>query len=173
MLEGALGAAAVVPAACVELFGPSPDNCSGIWGLRVAGAPILLLPTEDPVVAADPLIAAPAPDDVDPPADAPAENEEEEGSVDVGTLSGSVPMFGVVWARTAVTRPKQMIAVRIVRCIAFSCTGSRRGGRAAGPAMQDNAWSIKSDHQLQERCSGNLAILISKIPAGECLSAVG
>lgn len=26
MLEGALGAAAVVPAACVELFGPSPDS---------------------------------------------------------------------------------------------------------------------------------------------------
>ena len=93
MAEGALGAAAVVPAACVELFGPSPDNCSGVWGLCEAGAPIPMLPAEDPVVAADPLIAVPAPDDVDPPADPSAGNEEEEGSVDVGTLRGSVPML--------------------------------------------------------------------------------
>lgn len=89
----------------------------------------MLPPTEDPLVVTDPLTSAPAVDEVEPPAtsaDVLAENDEPEGIVEVGTLRGSIPVLVVVWACAVVIAPRQMIAVRIVVRIAFSCTGSDR-----------------------------------------------
>lgn len=121
MVEGALGAAAVVPAACVELSSPSPGNCRGTCELREAGA-LIPLPVVDPVrlpvaVAAEPLVAP--------------ENDDEDGSDKVGTLSGSDPTvagslprapLSVAVCASAVVRPRETItATRIARCIAFSC----------------------------------------------------
>jgi hypothetical protein len=100
--------------------------------------------------------AGPAVDD--PPvaaADVPVENDELDGSDEVGTLSGSVPVLVSVWAWAAVIMPRKMIALRIMRCIAFSRLESDR--RAFGPAMQDNARSIERENEVSERFRGNRA----------------
>ncbi len=124
MVEGALGADAVVRADCVELPSPSPDNSSGVCELREAGALIaLVLPVAVVEAVADPPVA---------PTGVPAENEELDGSVEVGTLSGSLPALVAVWACAVVPTPITMIALRIVRRITFSCFESDR--RTAPPA---------------------------------------
>lgn len=87
MAEGAPGAAADVRADCVEVPSPSPGNSSGTCGLREVEALIPLLPTGEADGVTDPLAVA---------ADVPVENEEVDDSVDVGTPSGSVPLFVVV-----------------------------------------------------------------------------
>jgi hypothetical protein len=68
-------------------------------------------PSAVPVAVADPVAAA---------VDGPVENDEEEGSVDVGTPRRSVPGLVVVWAWAAVTIPKRMIALSTVRFMVFS-----------------------------------------------------
>ena len=112
MLEDVLGAAAAEPVAdCVELSSPSPGNSRGACELREAGA---LIPRElppDGLDVDDPPVAVP---------DVP-ENNEPNGSGEVGTLSGSVPVPVAVWAWAAVMMLKRKAAMRIVRCIAFSC----------------------------------------------------
>ena len=120
MDEEALGAAAVELADCVEVSNPSPGSSRGIWELGDE-APVLP-PAEEPLAAAPP---------VAPDGDA-AENVEVDDSDVVGALRGSAPIVGLppaavcasVWA-WAVVMPRRMIAVRIVRCIAFSRVGKR------------------------------------------------
>jgi hypothetical protein len=70
MVGGALGAAAVVLADCMDTPSPSPGNSRGACGLRVAEKALV--------------------------ADVPVENEDMEDSVDVGTPRGSVPVFTLV-----------------------------------------------------------------------------
>lgn len=114
MVDGALGAAAVVPADCVAVSSPSPGNSRGTCELREAGA---LIPLELPLPGVDdPLVGA---------ADVPAKNELN-GSGEVGTLSGSVAAPVVVWAWAVVMMPRRTAAVRIERCIAFSCLATNR-----------------------------------------------
>lgn len=91
MAEGALGAAAVVLADWVEVPSPSPGNSRGTCELREDGALIPLLPAAEPDGVADPLV-----DPVVLVADVPVENEKVEDSVEVGTPSGSVPVFDVI-----------------------------------------------------------------------------
>ena len=86
MADGALGAAAVVPADCVEPS-PSPGNSRGTSELREEGALSPLLPIAEPDDVAGPLIVG---------AEVPVENEEVDDSVDFGTPNGSVPVFVVV-----------------------------------------------------------------------------
>jgi hypothetical protein len=87
MADGALGAATVVLAVCVEVADPSPGNSRGTCELREAEALIPLPPAAEPDGVTDPLVAG---------ADVPVENEEVEDSVEVGTPSGSVPVFVVI-----------------------------------------------------------------------------
>jgi hypothetical protein len=129
MGEGAAGAAAVLFAVCVDVLNPSPGSSRGTCELREEGALIPLVPP-----AGDPCVM---------PLDGPEENDEVDGSDDVGTLSGSVPVFVVVWACAVATAPRQMIAAKITRCIAFSCIESSHGLR-----MRDNAWSVKKGHEV-------------------------
>ena len=139
MGEGAAGAAAVLPGICVEVFSRSPGSSSGACELGEAGASIPLVPRPaGPAVSTVPLMVA-LPPAGDPPAanDGPEENDEVDGSDDVGTLSGSVPVFLVVWAYAVVITPKQMIAAKIAR-IVFSRIEDNRSLR-----RQDNACSIK------------------------------
>jgi hypothetical protein len=104
-----------------------------------------------PPPADDPLTVAPL---VVPDADAAEENVEVDDSDDVGTLSGSDPMAvfppavvcAAVWAWAAVM-PRIMIAVRIVRGIAFSCVG-KRSRSCLLLAMQDNARSVKTENEV-------------------------
>jgi hypothetical protein len=167
MVEGVLGAAAVVLAACVEESSPSPGNSKGAWELRDEDALMpLVLPLAGPAVVTDPLTVGPLVVDdplvaVDPlvvPEGNPDENVEVDGSDDVDKPGGSDPtdMFplsvvwpvpcAAVWA-CAVVMPRKMIAVRIMRCIAFSCFESDR--RAASLiAMQDNARTIKNKNEV-------------------------
>lgn len=87
IVEGALGAAAVVLADCVEVPSPSPGNSRGTCELREEGTLIPLPPTEELDGVADPPVVG---------ADVSAENEEIDDGVDVGTPRGSVPVFVVV-----------------------------------------------------------------------------
>lgn len=121
MVEGALGAAAVELADCVEVSSPSPGNFRGTWELGdEALIPLVPPPAEEPLTVVPPAV---------PDGDVP-ENVEADGSDDVRTLRGSDPIvvlppgvvWAAVWARPPVM-PRMMIAARIVRCIAFSCTG--------------------------------------------------
>ncbi len=93
MAEGALGAAAVVLADWVEVPSPSPGNSRGTCELREKGTliPLLPLPAAEPDGVAEPLV-----DPVVLVADVPVENEKVEDSVEVGTPSGSVPVFDVI-----------------------------------------------------------------------------
>jgi hypothetical protein len=86
---------------------------------------------------ADPRVAA---------ADVPAA-KVEEGSADVGTLSGSIPRFVVVWAWAVVMSPRKMIALRTVRRMAFS---SSQKLRAAPESVRcrDNARSVKQGNEV-------------------------
>ena len=134
MVDDAPGAAAAeLVADCVELSSPSPGNSRGACELREAGA---LIPLELP----------PAVLDVDDPlvvvADVPAANEPN-GSGEAGTLSGSVPVPVAVWAWAVVMMPRRAAAVRIVRCIAFSCLRA-----IAELALQDNARSIEKKNEV-------------------------
>jgi hypothetical protein len=134
MVEEVLdAAAAVVLADCVEVSSPSPGNSRGAWALDAEEALIpLVLPaagvgdplTVEPpvVVVAEPLVAA-------------GEDDEADGSDDVGTPSGSDPgalfvvgTFGcaMVWA-CAIVEPRMMIAVRIVRFIRVLLLRDNRG----------------------------------------------
>jgi hypothetical protein len=87
MAEGAPGAAAVLLADWVEVGSPSPGNSRGTCELRTEGALIPLAPAAEPDGVTDPLVAG---------ADVPVKNEEIEDSVEVGTPSGSVPVFVVI-----------------------------------------------------------------------------
>ena len=130
MGEGAAGAAAVLLGICVGVFSRSPGSSSGACELGKAGASIPLVPRPaGPAVSTVPLMVA-LPSAGDPTAadDGPEENDEADGSDDVGTLSGSVPVFLVVWASAVVTTPKQMIAAKIAR-ILFSRTEDNRSLR--------------------------------------------
>ena len=124
MVEEAAGAAVVLLAACVELSSPSPGSSRGVCELREEEDALipLVLPAAGPIVVTAPLtLVLPLADD--PPVvavDVPEETDEVDGSGDVGMLSGP-PGLVVVWACAAAITPRQMIAVRIVRCIAFSC----------------------------------------------------
>ena len=95
-----------------------------------------MLPPAGPAVDEPPVAAA----------DVPVENDELDGSDEVGTLSGSVPVLASVWAWAAVIMPRKMVALRIMRCIAFSRLESDR--RAFGLAMQDNARSIERENEV-------------------------
>ncbi len=98
--EGAAGAAAVLLGVCVEVLSRSPGNSSGTCELGEADALIPLMPpATGPAVITDPLTGALPPPASDPfvvAVDVPEENDEVDGSDDVGTLSGSVPPFVVV-----------------------------------------------------------------------------
>jgi hypothetical protein len=87
MAEGGPGAAAVVLADWAKVPGPSPGNSRGTCELREEGALIPLLTAAEPDDVTDPLVVG---------AGVLVENEEEEESVEVGTPSGSVPVFVVV-----------------------------------------------------------------------------
>lgn len=92
MAEVAPGAAAVVLADCAEVASPSPGNSRGTCEFREEGVLMPLLPTAaESGVVTDPLV-----DPLAAVADVPAENAAVEDSVDVGTPSGSVPVFVVV-----------------------------------------------------------------------------
>jgi len=150
MVEGGLGAAAVVLAACVEVSSPSPGNSRTVWELREEGALIeTALPLEGPVVMTAPLTVGlvVVVDVVDPVVvvdDDAAENVDVEDNGDAGAPRESgppevLPLFvwlAAVWACAAVI-PRKMIAIRIVRCIAFSSL-----------AMQDNARSIEKENEV-------------------------
>jgi hypothetical protein len=105
IVEGALGAAVVVAADCVDVLSPSPGSSRGACELRDEA----LIPPVLPIAALEL-------NGVDP-AGAPAEIEELEGSVDVGTARGSVPVFVVVCALAVATIPKKMIAPRVLKCV--------------------------------------------------------
>ena len=138
MVEGVLGAAAVVLADCVEESSASPGNSSGAWELRDEDALIpLVLPTAGPVVVTDPLTVGllVVVDPLVVPDDDPDEDVEVDGRVVVDKPEGSavLPPFVVwpftcaaVWACTVVM-PRKTIAVSMVRCIALSCFESDRG----------------------------------------------
>lgn len=138
MGEAAPGAAAVELADCVEVSNPSPGNSRGIWELGDEVLP----PAEDPLP-----VTPPAPD-VD------VENVEDDDCDVVGTLRGSNPTIvfppafvcAAVWA-WAVVMPRRKIAVRTVRCIAFSALEIDRGA-ALLLAMQDNAPSVKTEDEV-------------------------
>lgn len=96
----------------------------------------LLEPIAGPVVVTDPLttgVVAVEPLAVDPlvDADVPDADDELDGSddVDAAIVSDPAPLVAV-WAFAAVVMPIEMIAVRILRCIAFSCLESNRDSRA-------------------------------------------
>jgi hypothetical protein len=127
IVEGVPGAAAVVLADCVEVSSPSPGNSRGAWEVRDGALMPLALPLADPdIVTGPPIVALPVVlVAADPPAAPDDDDVEDVAIVDVGTPSGSdptvvVPLPVTVWA-LAVVMPARMIAIRIVRCIAFSC----------------------------------------------------
>ena len=140
MVEGGLGAAAVVLADCVEVSSPSPGSSRAAWELREEGALIeVVLPLAGPDVVTDPLtlglavvadpvvVVAPllvADGDVADNADVTAPRESDPTAV----LAPVVWPSAAVWAWAAVM-PSRMIAIRIVRCIAFSL--KKRPAKAA------------------------------------------
>jgi hypothetical protein len=150
MVEGELGAAAVVLADCIDVSRPSPGNSRGVCELREEAALIeAVLPLAGPDVVTDPLTAALVV--VDPLVvaedDDVAEIVDVDGSDDVVTPRGSDPIAEfplVVWPSAAVcawaaVTPTRMIAVSMVRCIAFSCIEKRSRRLRRSLAMQDNA----------------------------------
>jgi hypothetical protein len=146
MVEGGLGAAAVVLADCVEVSSPSPGSSRAACELREEGALIeVVLPLAGPDVVTDPLtlglavVADPvvvvvpllvADGDV-------ADDAEVDDGDDVAAPRESDPtavLAPVVWPSAAVwawaaVMPSRMIAIRIVRCIA--CSLKKRPAKAA------------------------------------------
>lgn len=100
MVEGGLGAAAVVLADCVDVSSPSPGNSKAVCELREEGALIeAVLPLAGPVVMTAPLtvglaVGVDAVVVVDPVVvtdDDAAENVDGEDSGDAGVPKDSVP----------------------------------------------------------------------------------
>jgi hypothetical protein len=80
--EGALGAVAVVLAACVDVSGISPGNSKGDWDIPEAEPIARVAPLADPLAVDDP--------DAVPDCDA-GEGDDIDGKEDVGTPRGSDP----------------------------------------------------------------------------------
>jgi hypothetical protein len=135
MGEGALGAVAVVLAACVDVSGISPGNSKGDWDIPEAELVAPVAPLADPVVVGDPDVpdavlncVAGEGDDIDGEADVGIEG-------DVGTPRGTDPVLSlpVVWpfgcntvCPWAVVMPRNMIAMMKSSCIALSCVECRK-----------------------------------------------
>ena len=180
MVDGGLGAAAVVLADCVEVSSPSPGNSRAVWELREEGALIeTVLPIAGPdvitdpltvglVVVVDPLVVDPVvvtDDDVAVDAEVDDSGDTPKGLDPTAMLPPFVWPSAAVWA-WAVVMPRRTTAIRIVHCIALSCMDKRRRKPRRSLAMQDNARSIENENEVCERFGWSLVRSISRnVPA--------
>ena len=106
MVEGGLGAAAVVLADCVEVSRPSPGNSRAACELREEGALIeAALPLAGPDVVTAPLIVGLAVAVVDPlvvPTDEVAKDEELDSDVATPSVSDPTAVLALPWPCVAV-----------------------------------------------------------------------
>jgi hypothetical protein len=163
--EGALGAVAVVLAACGDVSRISPGSSKGDCGFTEAELVAPAAPPADPIVVDDPAVV--------PDGDA-GEGDDRDGKGDVGTPRGSDPrVFAVlavlvlllawpfscnmVWpcCPWAAVMPRNMIAMMKTSCIAFSCIACCKA--ALSPYHQTTPEPRKTKMKFRKGKAGNRA----------------